>query len=155
MTRDAKVTGTYRVEKTDVPEQNVFGWFSFAAHPDGGTHVDLDGDVISPEELERASYQFVKEARVSGEGHDGGDPDGALIASIAFTDDIIDALSIDPVTREPNQELRKAMKDHMPRGWFGGFHLDSREAWDRVVSGELPEFSIEGTADRAIEVTDA
>lgn len=146
-----ELAGTYTVAKAAEPDQNVFGWFSVGAVASGAAVVDIDDDIIPPEELERASWDFVKSARMSGEEHDGGDKDGLLVASIVFTDDMLDALSVDPATGEVNEPLRKALHEHMPRGWFGGFHLPDRESFERART-EKTEFSIEGYATQIEEV---
>jgi hypothetical protein len=147
-----ELAGTYTVAKAVEPAQNVFGWFSVGAVASGEPVIDIDDDIIPPEELERASWDFVKSARMSGEEHDGGTKDGHLVASIVFTDDMLDALSIDPGTGEVNEPLRKALREHMPRGWFGGFHLPDAEAYQRAKA-EKTEFSIEGYATVIEEVT--
>lgn len=151
MAESIELRGEYRVAKAVATDQNVFGWFSVAALNDEDV-VDVDGDIIPVEELEMASWDFVKSARMSGEEHDGGEKDGHLIASIVFTDDMLDALSVDPDTGEINQAFRKSLYDNMPRGWFGGFHIPSEEAFERAKEDKT-EFSIEGYAE-AVEVID-
>jgi hypothetical protein len=142
------VAGSYIVTKTSGEARNAYGWFNIAASADGDPVVDLHGDVIHVDDLEEAAHEFVKDARVSGVEHDGGEPDGELIASIVFTDDVIDALSTDPRSGDVNEPLRKALRDHMPRGWFGAFHIGDEQAWEQTKSGKSA-FSIEGYAEEA------
>ena len=140
-----KLEGSYRVAKATEADQNIFGWFSVGALADGEAVVDADGDIIPVEELAKAGFEFTKTARGSGEEHDGGVSDGELITSITFSDDILDAMSVDPITGDVIEPLRKALHDHMPRGWFGGFHIPDAEAFERAKT-EKSEFSIEGQA---------
>jgi hypothetical protein len=139
------IEGTYKVAKSVDVQQKVFGWASVAATPDGERHVDFQDDVIDPGDLEAAAHEFTKEARRSGEDHDGGDHDGELISSMVFTDEMIEALSINPDTGDRIEPLYEAMSKHLHRGWFVGFHLPDSDAFERAVT-EKSEFSIEGTA---------
>lgn len=148
MNKPVQLGGSYQVAKASVPDQNIFGWFSVGALADGEAIIDADGDIIPVEELAKAAHEFTKAARGSGEEHDGGVADGELITSITFSDDILDAMSVDPVTGDVIKPLRKALHEHMPRGWFGGFHIPDAEAFERSRT-EKTEFSIEGTANSA------
>ncbi len=39
--------------------------------------------------------------------------------------------------------------DALPEGaWWGGFRVDDDEVWERIKSGELRMFSIQGRAER-------
>jgi len=145
------IGGSYNVAKASEPDQNVFGWFSVAALADGSPVADREGDVIPIEELEKASHEFVRFARASGVEHNGEDPDGELITSIVFSDDIIDALSTDGTTGEIDQELASIMKARLPRGWFGGFHIPDPEVWSQTLASGKSSFSIEGYADETEE----
>ena len=145
------VSGSYRVTKTSVvEEQNAYGWFNIASRG-GDLVVDAHGDVIHVDDLQNAAHEFVREARVSGVDHNGEEPDGQLIASIVFTDDVIEAISTDPATGELNAELHDVMKRHIPRGWFGGFHIPGVDAWQAMKEGKA-SFSIKGWAEEVEDI---
>lgn len=139
------VTGTFNVEKADSERQMLFGWFNVAASADGALITDSHDEQITPEDLEDAAYNFVLKARASGEDHNGLETDAVLIESVMFTDEKLTAMAMDPFTGHVNKTLLKALHDHMPRGWWGGFHVPDEEAWERAKTGK-DEFSIEGMA---------
>lgn len=140
------VTGSFTIEKADDEQQMLFGWANIAVAPDGHTVEDSHGEQIAADDLEHAAYGFVLKSRVSGEDHDGGPVDGVLVESVMFTDEKLAALAIDPFDGVTvNEELAKALADHMHRGWWVGFHIADEEAWDRTKKDKT-EFSIEGTA---------
>lgn len=128
-----QVSGEYRVTKADDEDQNIFGWASIAVHKDGTTEVDADDDIIDIRDLELAAYDFVMDARGSGEDHNGAPADAVLIESMVFTPEKIEAMGL-PV-------------DTVPQGWFVGFHVPDADAYLRAKS-EKAAFSIEGTAVR-------
>jgi hypothetical protein len=142
-------SGRYAVTKTSSNDEarNAYGWFNIATR-DGADVVDAHGDQIHVDDLEIAAHEFVKDARVSGVEHDGGEPDGELISSIVFTDDVIQAIATDPQTGLVNDELHTVMKRHIPRGWFGAFHIADPMAWEQTKNGKSA-FSIEGWAEEA------
>jgi hypothetical protein len=144
----------YRVTKAN-EHQTLFGWLNVSTEPDGTDVVDSDGQNIPIGELERAAYAFLKSVSApSGVDHDGGDPDGEMVASVVFTDDVLDALSVDPATGEPIEPLRKALREHMPRGWFGAFHIADEAAWVAARDGDRQAFSVEGYAGRMEKADD-
>lgn len=143
---DHAVTGSFTVEKADDEQQMLFGWANISLRADGSIVTDSHDEQIAPDDLEKAAYGFVLKSRVSGEDHNGGPVDGVLVESMMFTDEKIAALAIDPFDGETvNEELAKALDEHMPRGWWVGFHIPDDEAWDRAKT-EKTEFSIEGSA---------
>ena len=142
---DVSVRGTFDVEKADDERQMLFGWFNVAAEADGTLVTDSHNEQITPEDLEDAAYNFVLKARASGEDHNGLQTDAVLVESVAFTDEKLEALAVDPFSGRVNKKLLKALDEHMPRGWWGGFHVPNEDAWDRAKDGKS-EFSIEGTA---------
>lgn len=128
------IRGNYEVRKSSDELQNVYGWASVAVHKDGTIELDAHQDVIDPEDLELAAYQFVLDAGGSGEDH-AGEVDGHLIESVVFTDEKLEALGI--------------AKGTVPTGWWVGFHLPDPAAYERAKVGKTM-FSIEGTAFREL-----
>lgn len=125
----------FKITKTVEDKQLVFGWASVAETKDGSPLIDWQEDIIEPDELEKAAYDYVLNFRNTGEDHD---PNkrrkGRLIESMVFTKDKQQALGIAPGT--------------VPVGWFVGFHIDDLETWEKVKKGDFLMFSIEGKGER-------
>ena len=118
------------ITKFDPDQQLIFGWAS-VVEEDGNLVVDKQGDVILPEDLEKAAYDFVLYARKHGDMHDRVGT-GRMIESMVFTKDKQEALGIN---------IGKV-------GWWVGFKVDDDELWAAHKRGERPEFSIGGTGTR-------
>lgn len=114
------------ISKVDDDKHLVFGWVTIAEE-DGKPLTDLQGDIISEEEMEKMAYNFTKECRVAGEMHKRKGI-GTLVESIAFTKEKQKAMGID---------LGKS-------GWWCGFHIDDDDVWKKVKTGEYKAFSIHG-----------
>ncbi len=82
-----------KVMKSDDDKRLVFGWANVAIRVDGEQIVDYQQDVIDPEELEKAAYNYVAEFGTSGEMHQRGGV-GRVIESIIFTKEKATALGI-------------------------------------------------------------
>lgn len=123
-------SSTFEVRKIDEDQRLVFGWFS-VVEKDGVAVVDDEGDVITPEELEKAAYNFVLKARIAGDRHVRKGV-GDLVESIMFTKEKQDALGINLGCV----------------GWFGGFKVSDEDVWDSIRKGDYPMFSIGGKGTR-------
>jgi hypothetical protein len=124
--------GSFRIAKLD-PDQNlVFGWASVAVQKDGTTLVDKQGDVIDPQELETAAYDFVLDFREADEMHDQVTK-GALVESLVVTPAKLESMGLAP--------------DALPMGWWVGFKVEPA-TFAKVRAGQLSMFSIEGKAQR-------
>lgn len=122
-----------QVVKLDEAERLVFGWASVAVEDGDVLLVDKQGDSIEPGELERAAYDFTEHSRVANEMH-AGDPVGQLVESFVVTPEKLEAMGL----------LRKSA----PKvGYWVGFRV-SPETFAKAKAGQLPMFSIEGTAER-------
>lgn len=118
------------IKKINEDERLVFGWFSVVEK--GGKLIkDGEGDHIEPEQLEKAAYNYVLDARIAGDSHVRKGV-GQLVESIVFTKEKQEALGIDLGCV----------------GWWGGFHIDDDSVWDKIKKGEYPMFSIGGTGTR-------
>ena len=111
----------------------AYGWAMVAATAGGERIVDLQGDLIEPSELEKASVEFMLAYRDSGVMHKGA-PIASVVASLVTTPELTKALGI------PD--------GHVPVGWVVGVKIHDEAVWKRVKDGELRMFSIEGDADR-------
>lgn len=125
----------FTITKTEPDKMLVFGWGNVAITKDGEQVTDLQGDVIDPEELERAAYDHVLNFRNTGERHDPGlRRKGRLVESCVFTKEKQEAMGIPPGT--------------VPEGWWVGYKIDDPDAWEKIKKGEYQMFSIEGKGQR-------
>ena len=89
--------------------------------------MDHQGDVIPVDELEKAFYDYVLNARQHGHMH-GSIGTGRLVECMVFTKQKQDLLGIDLGFE----------------GAWVGFKIDDDAVWKAHKSGALPEFSIGG-----------
>lgn len=78
------IKGRFKIHKSDDDEMLAFGWANVAITTDGETVTDLQEDIVEPEVLEQAAYNFVELYREGGEMHERGGC-GVLVESIVFT----------------------------------------------------------------------
>lgn len=124
---------SFTILKADDDLHRVFGWANVAIRADGEQITDYQEDVVDPEDLENAAYNFVLFYRTGGELHE--NPDVAtLIESCVFT--------------KEKQAAMGLAEGTLPEGWWIGFQVDDPDVWEKVKSGEYSMFSIEGTAIR-------
>lgn len=117
----------------------VWGWAS-VIEKDGKIVVDWQGDMIEPEELAKAAYGYVAEARVGKAMHAG--------PKVA---ELIESLVV--VKGGGFEALLKSMGVEMPaewpmQGWWVGFKVTDDATWAKVKKGELRAFSIGGSGKR-------
>lgn len=125
----------FSVYKTAEDQRLVFGWANVAIRTDGKTIVDSQNDIIVPEDLALAAYDYVLNFRNGGERHDPALRKKArMVESCVFTKEKMAAMGIP--------------EGVVPEGWWIGFRVDDDDAWAKVKSGEYSMFSIEGTATR-------
>ena len=128
--------GRFKIQKSEEEKMQAFGWASVALEETGEQLKDWQGDMIDPEELEQAAYQFVRLYREGGEMHERGGV-AVLIESVVFTEEKMQAIGIPAGT--------------LPVGWWIGFQVTDADVWEKIKDGTYSMFSIEGTAER-IEV---
>ena len=121
------------IAKVDPDKQRVWGWASVVVTKAGHPVVDADEDIIEPEELEQAVYDFVLEFRDMGEMHKGSSK-GRLIESIVFTKEKTQLLGISDGV--------------LPVGWWVGFYVEDKTIFEKIKSGQMSMFSIQGRAER-------
>lgn len=119
--------------KSDDDKMLAFGWANVSMRVDGELIEDWQADIIEPEELERAAYEYVLLYREGGEMHERGGT-AVLIESVVFTEEKMQAMGIPTGT--------------LPVGWWIGFKVLDEEVWEKVKDGTYPMFSIEGEAER-------
>lgn len=118
----------FSVIKLDEEQRIVYGWASVSTYK-GDLVVDLQGDVIKPETLEKAANNFMEHLRVGKTMHEG-EVTGRVIHSLPLTKEIGDALGI-----ESDME-----------GWIVGYKVYDNSTWEGVKSGKYKAFSIGGRA---------
>lgn len=124
----------FKFKDINADKRQVFGWAYVANSADGSVVVDHSGDVVKIDELEKASYEFVKSSRKAGEMHERIGV-GTLIESMIFT--------------KEKQELLGIEKGYIHEGWWVGFEVE-QEVFDKIKSGEYKAFSIGGTGKRRV-----
>ena len=129
------LNGSFSIQKSIEEKMQVFGWASVAVTDTGEQVEDLQGDMIDPEDLEQAAYEYV---RLYGDGGEMHEPTKKVVAkiieSVVFTEDKMESMGI-----------RKGI---LPIGWWIGFQIQDEEVWQKVKDGTYSMFSIEGTAER-------
>jgi hypothetical protein len=124
------------VSKMVTDKQQVFGWAS-VIEKDGEPVIDLQGDVMTIETIEKAAYAYVHGSRKGGRQHqrDGEQPlhVSDLIESIVITQEKKEALGLGP---------------EIPTGWWVGFQVNDEDTWQQYKEGKLKEFSIHGSGTR-------
>lgn len=127
----------FTVMKLDHEQRLVFGWANISVTTDGEVveqwGADGFNDVMPPDVIEKAAYEFVLDSREGGVMHKV--PEQAvLVESFVVTPEKLSAL--------------KLAADALPLGWWCGFKILSDATWERVKKGELRMFSVHGTARR-------
>lgn len=125
----------FNIIKADDDKRLIFGWASVAIKTDGEQIVDHQNDLIDPEDLEEAVYEYVLNFRDGGEEHIAGLRKKArMVESCMFTKEKMKAMGIP--------------EGIVPEGWWIGFYVDDDEAWEKVKNGTYQMFSIEGNGVR-------
>lgn len=130
---NGRIAGTFKIQKSVDEKRLAFGWASVAATAAGDTVTDYYEDIIEPDELEQAAYNFVQFYREGGEMHKRGGC-AVLVESVIFTKEKMAAMGIP--------------EGVVPEGWWIGFKVTDDEVWEKVKDGTYPMFSIEGEAVR-------
>lgn len=136
----------FSIAKVDAAEHLVFGYANVAVSKRGGLVEDLQGDIIPPEELEKAAYQFNLHFRGVDEMHEG-PVVGQLVESMVFTPDKLVKFATGP-DGVLDGDVLKVLQKTFPASWWVGFHIPDKEAFGKVLSGEFAMFSIAGEADK-------
>lgn len=120
----------FLVAKASDEGQLVFGWASIAKTATGQTVIDSHQEIIEPEDLEPAVYEYVLNFADMGVDH-AGEPVGKMVESLMMTAEKAAAMGISGA---------------VPEGWWIGFHIPDPALFAEVKAGRYPMFSIQGTA---------
>ena len=123
----------FELYKARESEQLVSGWASVSVNADGSIPLDWQGDIITPETLEKAAIAFMVDYAASGVMHEG-DAVGTVVESIVFTKEKQEAIGIPEGT--------------VPQGWFITVKIHDAEVFAKVKDGTYKMFSIQGTCRR-------
>jgi hypothetical protein len=137
-TDDAR-NGRFAIKKYDDDQMLAFGWANVSMRVGDELITDWQDDMIEPEELEAAAYEFVELYREGGEMHERGGV-ATLIESVVFTKEKMEAMGIP--------------EGLLPVGWWIGFKVTDRDVWEKVKDGTYSMFSIEGEAERVPEMAE-
>lgn len=125
----------FMVKKSVDDQQLVFGWANVSERKNGEQVLDLQGDMVSPQELEKAVYEYVLNWHTGGEEHNPMLQNKCrLVESVVFTDEKLKAMGIPQGT--------------VPLGWWIGFKVDDPRTWELVKNGTYQMFSIAGQGKR-------
>ena len=130
---DNVIKSRFRIMKSDDEKMLAFGWANVSMRVDGELIEDWQADIIEPEELENAAYEYVLLYREGGEMHERGGV-AVLIESVGCTEEKMQAMGIPAGT--------------LPVGWWIGFKITDKDVWEKVKNGTYQMFSIEGEAER-------
>lgn len=118
------------VAKTDADKRLVFGFANVAVTPAGDEVIDLHGDVIPEDVLEKAAYNYVVKSGVGGVEHEVMGT-AVLVESCFLTKSKVEAMGLDA-------------SNYNGAAWWVGFRVDDDDTWEAVKSGTLRAFSIGG-----------
>ena len=116
--------------KTDDDQRMVYGWASVVSET-GTPVIDTQGDVIEPDELVKATTEFMADARLAKAMHQG-DGIGEVLHSFPLTAELAKSLGLE-TARE---------------GWIVGVKVRDDAVWAKVKDGTLKAFSIGGVGQR-------
>lgn len=118
--------------KVDTEKRQVFGWASIV-ELDGEPVVDLQGDYIAIDEVEKSAYEYVHKSRRGGDMHlrDGSEP-------------VVKSHMIESFVVTPEKKAALGLPEEMPVGWWVGYQVNDDELWGAVKDGKRTGFSIHG-----------
>lgn len=134
-----------QITKVDMDKKMIFGFFNVSKVGDD-LIVDSQLDSIETEELEKAAYDFVLNARIAGEQHVKKGV-GNLVESMMFTYEKQEAI----LATIKSMGVENPAFDLGIEAWWGGFEITDPDVLTKMNAGEYPMFSVGGAADKRIE----
>lgn len=125
----------FSICKTVGDKRLVFGWASIAVTVDGEQLEDRQHDLIDPEALEEAAYEYVLNFGDTGEEH---------IPTMRKKGKLVESF----ISTREKQKAMGLPEGTIPEGWWIGFKIEDEDTWERVKNGTYKMFSIEGKAER-------
>jgi hypothetical protein len=124
------VVKSAEILKLDSERRIAWGWASVSTMK-GEPVTDLQGDTITPSEMEKMADRFMASARMAKAMHEG-DQIGEVLHSLPLTAELAKALGM-----ETDRE-----------GWVVGMKINSDEVWAGFKNGTYKGFSVGGKAKR-------
>ena len=129
------IKGRFKIAKSDDDKHLAFGWANVAIRADGEEIEDWQEDIIEPEELENAAYQYV---RINSESH-------FIVLLLPKVDDVPDgynevSLSIEGKGVATAYQKKDDQSDEMTKDFYLVYAMN-----DRGESGFYTYDSAEGT----------
>jgi hypothetical protein len=121
------------ISKVDEDKRQVFGWASIV-EMNGEKVVDLQGDYIAIDEVEKSAYEYVHKSRKGGDMH----------LRDNFGEPKVGSHMIESFVVTPEKKEALGLPAEMPTGWWVGYQVNDDELWGKVKSGERTGFSIHG-----------
>lgn len=125
-----------KVAKALDDKRQVFGWASIT-EINGEPVVDLQGDYVTIDVIEKAAHKYIQESRQGGDMHRRNGDSPHHVA------DLIESIVVTPEKKEA-----LGLPEDSPTGWWVGFQVNDDTTWDLVKDGKRPMFSIHGTGKR-------
>lgn len=125
-----------KVSKSYEDKREVYGWASIT-EVNGEPVVDLQGDYVTIDEIEKAAHAYISKSRKGGDMHR---RNGAEAHHVA---DLIESVVI---TQDKKEAL--GIPGDSPTGWWIGMKVHDDDTWNLVKSGQRPMFSIHGSGKR-------
>lgn len=134
--KDGAFTVTATVSKAIEDKRQVYGWASIT-EMDGVPVVDLQGDYVTIDEIEKAAHTYIAKSRKGGDMHvrvgDAPKHVADLIESVVIT---------------PEKKTALGLPEDSPTGWWVGMQVNDEDTWNLVKDGKRPMFSIHGSGRR-------
>jgi hypothetical protein len=119
------------IAKMDEEQHLVFGWANVSIDENGDVPLDWQGDITSPQVLEKAAYKYVLKNKGTGEMHQG-ESVGYLVESVMMTKQKMASMGIP--------------EGVVPEGWWVGFFVPDDDVVAKIKDGSYKMFSIQGKA---------
>lgn len=137
VSKSTEVTWEGEFSKVDADKRQVFGWASIV-EMNGQPVVDLQGDYIDIDEIEKSAYDYVIKSRKGGDMHRRNADDTPVHSS-----DMIESFLVTPEKIE-----KMGLPASTPIGWWVGYQINDDDAWNLVKTGKRTGFSIHGRGQR-------
>ena len=130
---------SFTVVKVDEDKRLVSGIAMMSARADGSLITDLQGDQITPDELEKAFVDYALWSRQGDVMHDNENV-SSLVEMFVATPEKVKALFA-------GLGYNKDVSDYKGAAAFVTYKVHSDEAWEKVKQAKLRGFSIYGRAE--------